>query len=69
MVTPMEEVEKGLKELKGFATPISTKQNPQSCQGLSHQTRSTHGGTHDPATYVVEDGLFRHQWEERCLVM
>ena len=46
----MEKLEKGLKELKGFATHrknyISTNQNPQSSQGLNHQPRSTHGGTH-----------------------
>jgi hypothetical protein len=37
----MEELEKGLKELKGFAKPIggttiSTNQTPQSSQGLNH---------------------------------
>jgi hypothetical protein len=43
----MEELEKGLKELKGFAairrTAISTN---QSSKGLNPQPRSTHGGTH-----------------------
>jgi hypothetical protein len=46
----MEELEKGLKELKGFATigrtTILTNQTPQSSQGLNHQTKSTHGATH-----------------------
>jgi hypothetical protein len=41
----MEELEKGLKELKVFAT-ISNNQTLQSSQGLNHQPRSTHGGIH-----------------------
>jgi hypothetical protein len=41
----MEELEKGLKELKGFAT-VSTNQASQSFQGLNHQSKSTHGETH-----------------------
>jgi hypothetical protein len=48
----MEELEKGLKELKGFA--IDRKNNsinqpdqiPKSLQVLDHQLKSTHGGTH-----------------------
>jgi hypothetical protein len=43
----MEELEKEMKELKLFnpigRTTISTNQNSQ---GLNHQPRSTHGGTH-----------------------
>jgi hypothetical protein len=45
MGSPIEELEKGLKELKGFATSgrtISTNQIPKRSQGLSHQPRSTH---------------------------
>ena len=47
----MEELEKGLKQLKGFYNPIgrttiSTNQTPHSSQGLNHQPKSTHGGTH-----------------------
>ena len=46
--TPMEELEKGLKELKGFATPKEKQQYqptrhpppPKKSQGLSHQQRS-----------------------------
>jgi hypothetical protein len=46
----MEELEKGLKELKGFAAPWEEQQyepnsTPQSSQGLNHQLKSTRGGT------------------------
>jgi hypothetical protein len=45
----MEELEKELKELKGFA--IHRKNNinqpePQNFQGLNHQPKSIHGETH-----------------------
>jgi hypothetical protein len=51
MESPMEELEKGLKEQKGFATykkisTISTNQTLQSSQELNHQPKSTHGGIH-----------------------
>ena len=36
-------LQKGLKELKEFATPQD--QTPQSSQGLSYQPRSTHGSS------------------------
>jgi hypothetical protein len=43
----MEELEKGPKELKGFASPQEEQQYelkyPQSSQGLNHQPKSTHG--------------------------
>jgi hypothetical protein len=49
----MEELEKGPKELKGFAAPweeqqyepTSTLPPSQSSQGLNHQPKSTHGVT------------------------
>jgi len=43
---------------------ISTNQIPQSSQGLNHQ-RVHMEGPMTPAAYVAEDGLVRHQWEER----
>ena len=46
----MEELEKGLKELKGFAIVCYL------VVGLNHQPKSAHGGTHGPAVYVAEDG-------------
>ena len=47
MGSPMEELEKGLKELRGFATPwgkatLSTGQTPWSSRGLDPQPKSTH---------------------------
>ena len=46
----MEELEKGLKELKGFATHEGrncvNRPEPRSSQGLDHQPKSVHGGTH-----------------------
>jgi hypothetical protein len=47
----VEEIEKGPKELKGFATPLEEEQYEltsilQSSQGLNHQPKSTYGGTH-----------------------
>ena len=61
MVSPMEELEKGLKDLKGFATIgrtiILTNQTPQSSQGLNHQTKSTHGATHG-SSHICSRGWF-----------
>jgi hypothetical protein len=70
----MGELEKGLKELMEFSTPIgrttlSTNQIPQSSQELNYQTRNTHGGPMAPATCVVEGGLIGYQWEESPLVL
>jgi hypothetical protein len=69
----MEELEKGLKELKGFATPQEEQQYQptrpsQSSQGLNHQQKSTQG-LKVPAAYVAEDGFVRHQWESKPLVL
>ena len=48
---PMEELEKGPKELKGFAAPWEEQQYEltstlQSSLGLNHQSKKTHCGTH-----------------------
>jgi hypothetical protein len=63
----MEELEKGLKELRGFASPWGEQQ----CQG---QTSRAPGDwiTNQriymaPAAYVAEGGLVGHQWEKRPL--
>ena len=60
---------------KGVWNPIgkgtvSTNQThyPQSSEGLT-QLNSTYGATHVSATYVAEDGLVRHQSEEKLLVL
>ena len=62
MGTPMEELGKGLKELKGIATPIgrttvSTNWITQSSERLSHQPKSIRGVARILDTYVAEDGL------------
>jgi hypothetical protein len=47
----MEELEKGLKEFRGFAAlwreqPVSTDLNSRSSRRQDHQPKSTHEGTH-----------------------
>jgi hypothetical protein len=70
----VKDLEKGLKELNSLQ-PYRKKHNinepdPPSSQGLNHQPKSTHGERPmAPATYVAEDYLVRHQWEERSLVL
>jgi hypothetical protein len=57
----MEEMEKGLKELRGFAAPSGEQQcqparpPPQSSRGLAHQPKSTRVGTHG-SSYVCSRG-------------
>ena len=59
----MEELEKLLKDLKGFATPQEEQQYqtirlPQSSQQLNYQPKSIYmEGPMALATYVAEDGL------------
>jgi hypothetical protein len=48
--SPMEELEKGLKELRGFAAPWGEQEckparPPGAPPGLVHQPKNTHGGT------------------------
>ena len=54
----MEEMEKGLKDLRGFAAPWP---DPQSSRGQEHQVKNTHGAGHT----CGEDGFVGHQWEQR----
>jgi hypothetical protein len=47
----VEDLEKGLKELRVFAAPlggaiVSTGQIPRSSWELNHQPKNTHGGNH-----------------------
>ena len=55
MEFPIEVLEKGLKELKELKGFVTHRKNnninhpdvpPQSSQGLNHQPKDTHGGTH-----------------------
>jgi hypothetical protein len=61
----MEGLEKELKELKGFTTHRKNKDinqqepAPQTSQGLSHQPKSTHGGTHGSSCICSTNGLVR----------
>ena len=64
----MEELEKGVKELRGFAAPWG-EQHCQLARPLIGAPRdwTTNQRVHTegpmaPAAYVVEDGLVGHQW-------
>ena len=68
----MEELEKGLKELRGFAAPWREQQ----CQQARHHGAPGDWTTNQKvhmegpmalAAYVVMDGLVGHLWEERPL--
>jgi hypothetical protein len=63
----LEELENGQKKLKGLVTPQEAQQYQQikPSRRIHTQPRNTHGGTKGPASYVVEEGLFGHQWEKR----
>ena len=74
----MEELEKGLKELRGFAAPWREQQcqqarlplpgpSPGAPRDWTTNQRIQMEGPMVLATYVVEDGLVGHQWEERPL--
>ena len=59
------------EEAKGVCNPIgrttiSTNQTPPELPGTKPPTKEY---TWLPAAYVAEDGLVRHQWEERPLVL
>ena len=67
----MEELEKGLKELKGFATHrknsnISQPDLPE-LPGTKPPTRVHMEGPMAKAAYVAQDKLVEHQWEEQLL--
>ena len=68
----MEELEKGLKELRGFAAPWREQQCQQARPPGAPGDWTTNQRLHmvQPmalATYVAEDGLVGHQCEERPL--
>jgi hypothetical protein len=49
--SPMKDLEKGSKELRGFTAPQEEQpyeltSTPQSSQGLNYQLKGTHGRTH-----------------------
>ena len=69
----MEVLEKGLKELREFAAPCGEEQQCQQAKTPGAQVDWTTNqrihmeGPMVLATYVAEDGLDGHQWEERPL--
>jgi hypothetical protein len=68
----MEELEKRLKELRGFDTPWREQQcqqarPPWSSWWLDYQPKNTHWGTHDAGCICGMDGPVGHQWEKRPL--
>jgi hypothetical protein len=68
----MEEMEKGLKELRGFAAPREEQQYQQARPPRAPRDWTTNQRTHmegpmAPAVYVAEDGLVGYQWEEQFL--
>jgi hypothetical protein len=69
----MEELKKGLKDLKRFVTYRKKNKinqpDPTELPGTKPPTRVYMERSMAPATYVAEDDLVRHQWEERPLVL
>jgi hypothetical protein len=64
----MEELEKRLKELRGFAAPWREQQGQQARPPeLPGDQRIHMEGPMALATYVAEDGLVEHLWEEQPL--
>jgi hypothetical protein len=68
----MEELERGLKELRGFAAPWKEQQCQQTrtpgALGEWTTNQIIHmEGPMAPVTYVAEDGLVGHQWQEQAL--
>jgi hypothetical protein len=66
----MEELEKGLKELRGFAAPWRKQQCQQARTIAALGDWTTNQRIHMErlmvlVTCVAEDRLVRHQWEER----
>jgi hypothetical protein len=72
LVSQKEELEKGLKELRWFAAPWREQQCQQARGPGAPGDWTTNQRVHmeQPmavATYVAEDGLVGHRWEERPL--
>jgi hypothetical protein len=70
----MEELEKGLKEVRGFEAPWRERQCQQARPLRAPRNWTTNQRTHMKgpmalAIYVAEDGLVGHQWGERLLVL
>jgi hypothetical protein len=60
MGAPIEELEKGLKELKPFATPYEgqyqpNRPHPLELPGTKSQTKSTQGGNHGSSYICIRE--------------
>ena len=69
----MKELEKGPKELKGFAAPKEEQyeltSTPRVSRDYTTNQRVHMEGPMAPVGYVAEDSIVGHQWEERPLVL
>jgi hypothetical protein len=62
MESPTEELEKGLKELKGFATLQEEQQYQPTRRPTALRNYAINQGVHmAPAAYIAEDCLVMHQ--------
>ena len=72
--SPIEELEKGQKELKGFAVPLEEQQYKPTSTPKSPKDETTNQRVHleepkNPVAYVTEDGLVVYQSDERRMVL
>jgi hypothetical protein len=70
----VEELEKGPNELKWFGALSEEQQyeptsTPRALIILTTNQRVYLEGPMVPATYIAEDGLVGHQWEDSSLVL
>jgi hypothetical protein len=70
----MEELEKGLKELRGFVASWGEQQCQQARISRVPRDWTTSQRVHMEgpmtlAVYVIEDGLVGHPWEEQTLAL
>jgi hypothetical protein len=73
--SPMEELEKGQKELKGFVTHGKNNNinqpdpQPQNSQGLNRQPKGIHGGTHCSRWICSKEWPWPTSMEQKTLVL
>jgi hypothetical protein len=69
----MEELEKGLKELRGFATWVEQQcqlaRPPKAPRDLTTIQRAHIQGPMALAAYVAEGDFVGHRWEEKSLTL
>jgi len=67
MIPDRKEAERVCNPIR--TTTISTNHTTSKSQGLNHHPMSQRDGPMALAAYITQDGLGRHQWEERPLVL